>query len=50
MPFDYLRIVYSFLIGIVWFTEVPGPWSIGGAVVIVGASLYLARMEQKKSD
>lgn len=49
MPFDYLRIVYSFGIGIVWFAEVPGIWSAAGAAVIVGASLYLLRNERRKT-
>ena len=49
MPFDYLRIVYSFLLGIVWFAEVPGFWSIAGAAVIVATSLYLARIERNKT-
>jgi len=45
MPFDYLRIVYSFVIGFVWFAEVPGIWSFGGAAVIIASSLYLLRTE-----
>jgi drug/metabolite transporter (DMT)-like permease len=49
MPFDYLRIVYSFILGMVWFAEVPGIWSFAGATVIVGASLYLLRIEHRKS-
>lgn len=47
MPFDYLRIVYSFLIGILWFAEIPQPWSIAGAVVIFASSLYLLRTESR---
>ena len=50
MPFDYLRIVYSFVLGMVWFAEVPGIWSFAGAAVIVGASLYLLRTERRKHD
>lgn len=48
MPFDYLRIVYSFLLGFVLFAEVPGYWSLTGAAVIVGASIYLLRLERRK--
>jgi drug/metabolite transporter (DMT)-like permease len=47
MPFDYLRIVYSFLLGFVLFAEVPGYWSLTGAAVIVGASIYLLRLERR---
>jgi drug/metabolite transporter (DMT)-like permease len=45
MPFDYLRIVYSFMLGIIWFAEVPGLWSFAGAAVIIGSSIYLLRSE-----
>ncbi len=49
MPFDYLRIVYSFLLGIIWFAEMPGLWSFAGAIVIIGSSVYLLRSEHHKS-
>lgn len=41
MPFDYLRIVFSFAVGFIWFSETPGIWSFAGAAVIIGSSLYL---------
>ena len=47
MPFDYLRIVYSFILGIIWFSEVPGLWSFAGAAVIIGSSIYLLRSESR---
>ncbi|MDH3239961.1 MAG: DMT family transporter [Alphaproteobacteria bacterium] len=50
MPFDYLRIVYSFLLGFVLFAEVPGYWSLTGAAVIVAASVYLLRLERRKAS
>jgi len=49
MPFDYLRIVYSFILGMLWFAEVPGLWSFAGATVIVGTSIYLLRTEHRKT-
>ena len=48
MPFDYLRIVYSFILGIIWFAEAPGVWSFAGAAVIIGSSVYLLRSEGGK--
>jgi drug/metabolite transporter (DMT)-like permease len=48
VPFDYLRIIYSFVLGIVWFAEEPDLWSFVGAAVIVGTSLYLLRTEKSK--
>jgi drug/metabolite transporter (DMT)-like permease len=47
MPFDYLRIVYSAIFGVLWFGEFPGVWSVAGAAVIIGSSLYLLRAEQR---
>jgi drug/metabolite transporter (DMT)-like permease len=49
MPFDYLRIVYSFFVGLVFFAEIPTAWSIAGALVIFATSLYLLRTEGKKA-
>lgn len=45
MPFDYMRIVFSLIIGVLLFAEIPDAWSLGGIVVIVGASLYLVRTD-----
>lgn len=47
MPFDYLRIVYSFIIGFVFFAELPGAWSFAGAAVIIASSVYLVRTENR---
>ena len=49
LPFDYLRIVYGFGLGIIWFGEIPAPWSFAGAAVIVLSSVYLLRTEQRRS-
>ena len=48
MPFDYLRIVYAFLLGIVWFSEIPGWWSCIGAFIVIVSSLYLLKTENNK--
>ncbi len=50
MPFDYMRIVYSFFLGFVFFTELPGAWSFVGAAVIVGSSIYLVRSESRNKS
>jgi len=44
-PFDYLKLLLAGLIGFAVFDEVPGPWTLLGAAVIVGAALYIARRE-----
>ncbi len=45
LPFDYLRILFSLVIGVVIFAEIPDLWSLGGIMVIVGSSLYLVRSD-----
>jgi drug/metabolite transporter (DMT)-like permease len=51
-PFDYLKLVLAGLIGFVVFSEVPGPWTLLGALVIVGSTFYIARREalQRAAD
>lgn len=49
MPFDYLRIVFSFIMGFIWFAEIPGIWSFAGAAVIITSSLYLLRTQSVRS-
>lgn len=48
LPFDYMRIVFAAIFGIFIFAEIPGFWSIAGAVVIIGSSLYLIRTDRPK--
>ena len=43
VPFDYMRIVYSAIFGVLLFAEVPSWWSIGGAILIIASNLYLLR-------
>lgn len=43
VPFDYMRIVYSAVFGLLLFAEVPSLWSVAGAALIVGSNLYLMR-------
>lgn len=44
-PFEYVRILFSATAGFLVFAEVPQLWTGIGAVVIVAATLYLARRE-----
>ena len=44
-PFDYLRLVFAALIGLLIFSEIPDTWAIIGAVVIVSSGYYVARRE-----
>ncbi len=44
-PFDYLKLILAGLIGFIFFSELPGLWTLVGAAVIVGAAFYIARRE-----
>lgn len=44
-PFDYSRLVFASIIGIVVFSEFPDFWKAVGALVIVGSGYYIARRE-----
>ena len=39
-PMEYSRLLYAFFIGIIFFAEVPTPWTLGGAGIIVASTLY----------
>jgi len=42
-PFDYFKMIYAVIIGIVLFNEWPDIWTLTGAVIIIGSTLYIAR-------
>jgi len=46
-PFDYLRLLFAGLIGIILFGEYPDLWTIGGAAVVVGSTVYIAQREAR---
>ncbi|HVO01561.1 MAG TPA: DMT family transporter [Candidatus Cybelea sp.] len=46
-PFDYLRLLFAGMIGLILFGELPGAWTIGGAAVIVASTVYIARRESR---
>ena len=39
-PMEYARLLYAAVIGIVFFAEVPTPWTLGGAGIIIASTLY----------
>ena len=47
-PLDYLRIVYSALLGYLVFGELPGLWSYAGMALIAASSLYLVLNEARR--
>ena len=39
-PMDYARLLYAAVIGIIFFAEIPTPWTLGGAGIIIASTLY----------
>jgi drug/metabolite transporter (DMT)-like permease len=44
-PFDYLRLPFSVAAGFWIFAELPSIWTVVGALVIIGSTLYIAHRE-----
>ena len=45
MPFDYVRTPMFAIIGLVFFGEVPEPWTLASSAVIIGSVLYIGQRE-----
>lgn len=48
VPLDYSRIVYSAVLGLLLFGEIPGPFSFAGMALIAVCSLYLVLTEKRR--
>jgi drug/metabolite transporter (DMT)-like permease len=48
-PFRYTGLLWSIVIGIVFFSETPDRWMLAGVVVIVGSGLYTFYRESLRS-
>lgn len=46
-PFDYLRLIFAGLVGVMLFSEWPTIWTLIGAAVIVASTIYIARRERQ---
>ena len=46
-PMEYIRLIYAAILGFLFFAEIPDPWTIIGALIIVAATTYIARDEAK---
>ena len=46
-PIDYVRLVFTAAAGFFLFHEVPGPWTIAGAGVVVASTLFITWREQQ---
>ena len=46
-PFDYLRLIFAAVVGVMLFGEWPTGWTLIGAAVIVASTIYIARRESQ---
>lgn len=46
-PFDYARLPFVALFGFLLFDQIPGLYTILGAVIIIGSAFYVARRETR---
>lgn len=44
-PFDYSRLIFTGAIGLAIFSEWPDRWTLAGAALIIGSTLYIAHRE-----
>jgi drug/metabolite transporter (DMT)-like permease len=49
-PFDYSRLLFAVLFGLVFFAEVPDTSTLAGAALIVASTIYIARREATVAD
>jgi drug/metabolite transporter (DMT)-like permease len=47
MPFDFTRLIFSALLGLILFQEFPGIWVWAGGLVILTGVLWMARQEAR---
>jgi drug/metabolite transporter (DMT)-like permease len=47
VPYDYSRLIFTVLLGMFWFGEVPDSWFWIGSAVIVAAGFYIAQREAR---
>ncbi|MDA0653431.1 MAG: DMT family transporter [Proteobacteria bacterium] len=50
MPFDFTRLIFSALLGLILFQEFPDIWVWAGGLIILTGVLWMARLEAKASD
>lgn len=44
-PFDYMALVYGFILGFVFFAEMPDAYLIVGGAIVVASGIYIAHRE-----
>ena len=49
MPFNFLKLPFAVVIGMIWFTEQPDLLTVVGAAIIFSSTWYIARREAGKN-
>ena len=44
-PYKYVSLIWALVLGLVLWRHVPDPWTVGGALLVVGCGLYIWRRE-----
>lgn len=47
MPFRYMRLIFSMILGMLIFAERPDSWTYLGAAIVIGTGVYMFLREQK---
>ena len=47
MPFDFARLIFSAMVGYLFFSQAPDLWTWVGATIIAAAGIYIARREAR---
>ncbi len=48
MPFNFLKLPFAVVIGMIWFTEQPDLWTVVGAAIIFSSTWHIARREARR--
>jgi drug/metabolite transporter (DMT)-like permease len=48
-PFEYMALIYGFLLGFVFFAERPDRWLMLGGALVVGSGLYILHREARRA-
>ncbi len=49
-PMDYFRLIFSAILGFIFFHEVPTLWTFIGGVVVAGSTLFVTLREQQLAE
>ena len=48
-PIDYIRLVFTVIVGLTLFNEIPSVWTVAGAAIVVVSTLFITWREMQAS-